>query len=252
MSMNKRASNGDGISCASCNFAKPTGVQNREAVLNLAATQLAKWYKEYSETYENSLSESTKYPLPPAANGNLPRATRFLGAIFSRIGQAGAVRPTNQFKALRTIFDDITKKLLATLRFRDMVLPGDAMQSAADKAYQLAIASPGKWGHGLPVIPPGVIATLPDYNQLALISQRECIPVSHIHRHHLRCVNTKQNALYEAACLQASTNHQPAPPLPADHILLQAVTKDKEKLVDKTKDIRKQMEVVLELIVDQL
>ena len=220
-------------------------LQNREAVLNLASFQLKAWFIDYRKAFDLSTSPNTKYPLP--SNGAAPRVTRFLGAMFSRVGYAGAVRPANQFLVLKDIFNIIHHKLSPELRKRNMRLPMAIMKQAALSAESTAKAV--KAGEGLPELPAGVIAALPDYHTLALIGQRECIPVPYAQEQYMRSIKKAVLEAWQAECNVAILSGQPIPSLPEERLLLKMQeNRDRKAAMIKSKKIRDQVAIVLDLI----
>ncbi|KAK9818561.1 hypothetical protein WJX74_009529 [Apatococcus lobatus] len=223
---------------------------NLEAVNNLAVPQLNTWFEQYHGAFIGSQGPNTRYPLP--GNGGAPVVTRFLGAVFSRIGQAGAVRPIQQFKVLRDIFSSISNSLLPNLAQYGMRLPAAVEQQAANDAEQRAIAHVAC--QGIPRVPRGVIALFPEFHQLAYVGQRESIPVPYTQRHNYRKLRSPQHpivAQYNIDCAAAIANVQPLPlPPPSEYLVFKHVAsavRNSHKL--RTMRIRDQMDVVVDLII---
>ena len=176
--------------------------------------------------------------------------TRFLGAMFSRVGQAGAVYPMNMFKLLQDISVDMSNMLLPSLQHHGMLLPTAVMENAATVAHQLALAHVNGAFAGLPGPHWGISAVLPEFHQLAYIGQRECIPVPYTKCHNYRSVIKEAFKQYQHDCEQAVIDGREAPPSPAQPLLFKHYPKNhRVQYRHKALAIRHLVDIVINLII---
>ena len=132
-----------------------------------------------------------------------------------------------------------------------MLLPPAVMQQAAADAEQQALANPAC--HGIPNVPPGVVALFPEFHQLALILQRESLPVPYTQLHNYRKLKSPPHpivAQYYQNCAAAIAANQPSPAPPSEHLVFRhsaAAVRSNLKL--RSTRIRNQMDVLVNLIV---
>ena len=101
-----------------------------------------------------------------------------MGAVFTRVGYPGAIKPSAQFWELGQIFTCISNKLMPTLAQLNLALPPEQYE-----ASRAAIAAASQMPAGAPASVHGIAAYIIDYNRLQHMALAASVPVPYLQPH---------------------------------------------------------------------
>ena len=211
-------------------------MQCRQAFDMFGSERLRRWWIQFRTIRDQTLNMPggpTRLPLPDVR-------PKFLGAIFTRVGFPGAVRPSAQFWELGQICLCISTSVMPTLMELNLALPPEQYE-----AIRAAIAAtPDQMPAGAPAAVNGVAAYIIDYHRLQHMALEASVPVPYLQPHLMWRFNTAAFEQYTLALQQDLA----APPPPANLLYMPLHLKDRHQQMAKSLRIRWQFEHLAHII----
>ena len=185
-------------------------VQCREAFDNFGSRMLSVWWDSFRRIRDTTLNlagKPTRYVMPDIR-------PKFLGAVFTRVGYPGAIRPHAHFWELGQICSCISAKVMPTLARLNLALPPEQYE-----AIRAAIAAANGMSAGAPAAVHGVAAYIIDYHRLQHMALAASVPVPYLQPHLMWGFNANRWNQYLQE-LQLNLGAAPVAP-PAPHVLHQ-------------------------------
>ena len=164
----------------------------------------------------------------------------FLGAIFTRVGHPGAIKPIAMYLELARIFERISSKLMPTLLEFGLALPQQRYHEIRAAIWSGADQAP----NGLPQGVDGVAAYIIDYHTLQHMAQAASVPVPFLQPHQMWRFN---GAALEEYRENLEQNLQSQPPAHMRQPLSHA---EQERQVAKVRKICRQFEHLVQIVID--
>eukprot|EP00891_Asterochloris_glomerata_P006511 jgi/Astpho2/6511/Aster-08483 len=164
------------ILMSSDGFFIPSGVdlECRRAIDTFGSSLLLRWWNSFRSIRDRTLAGGpTRYVLPDTR-------PKFLGVVFMRVGQPGAINPPTQFWELAQICQCVSNILMPALTQLNLTLPPEQYEAIC---AAIAAVAPDEMPAGALAAVHGIAGYIIDYHRLQHMALTASVPVPYLQPH---------------------------------------------------------------------